>query len=165
VDADRRDRSDEVAVWYRDHAALSLIARRYLPRLAALNLAWELVQLPLYTLWREASAGYIAFAVAHCTVGDILIGAAALALALIATRAGPLARWPWLRIALIATCAGAAYTLVSEWMNTSLRQGWEYSELMPTVELGGFVIGLSPLAQWLVVPPLALYLTRRSASR
>ncbi|HKB46619.1 MAG TPA: hypothetical protein VKC57_02915 [Ktedonobacterales bacterium] len=83
-------------MWYRDHAALSLIARRYLPWLAGLNLAWELAQLPLYTIWREANAGYIAFAVAHCTVGDILIGAAALALALIATRAGPLARWRWL---------------------------------------------------------------------
>ena len=152
-------------MWYRDHAALSLITRRYLPWLAGLSLAWELAQLPLYTLWREASAGYIAFAVAHCTVGDVLIGASALLLALLVTRAGPLRRWPWLRIALIATAAGAAYTLVSEWMNTSLRQGWQYSALMPTLELGGFVIGVSPLAQWLVVPPLALYLARRSASR
>ncbi len=134
-------------MWYRDRAALSLIARRYLPWLAALNLAWELAQLPLYTLLREASAGYIAFAVAHCTVGDILIGAAALVLSLIVTRAGPLARWRWLRIALVATAAGAAYTLVSEWMNTSLRQSWQYSELMPTLELGGIVVGLSPLAQ------------------
>ncbi len=150
-------------MWYRDHAALSLIARRYLPWFAGLNLAWELAQLPLYTLWREASAGYIAFAVAHCTVGDILIGAAALALALMATRAGPLKSWRWRHIALVATAAGAAYTLVSEWMNTSLRQGWQYSELMPTLELGGIVVGLSPLAQWLIVPPLALYLARRTA--
>ncbi len=152
-------------MWYRDHAALSLIARRYLPWLAGLNLAWELAQLPLYTIWREANAGYIAFAVAHCTVGDILIGAAALALALIATRAGPLARWRWLQVALVATAAGAAYTLVSEWMNTSLRQGWQYSGLMPTLELGGFAVGVSPLAQWLVVPSLALFLTRRSTRR
>jgi hypothetical protein len=150
--------------WFRDRAALSLIGRRYLPWLAVLNLAWELAQLPLYTIWREQSAGYVAFAVAHCTVGDILIGAAALTLALIAARAGPPMRWPWLQVALIATVAGAAYTLVSEWMNTSLRQGWQYSELMPTLDLGGFVIGVSPLAQWLVVPPLALYLARRAES-
>ncbi|TMH64754.1 MAG: hypothetical protein E6H57_15690 [Betaproteobacteria bacterium] len=151
--------------WYRDREAWRFIAYRYLPWLAGLNLTWELAQLPLYTIWREASAGYVAFAVAHCTVGDILIGAASLALALIAVRAGPLARWRWLQVALIATAAGATYTLVSEWMNTSLRQGWAYSELMPTLELGGLVIGLAPLAQWLVVPPLALYLARRSASR
>jgi ABC-type uncharacterized transport system permease subunit len=77
-------------------------------------------------------------------------------------RAGPLASWHWVQIALATTVAGAAYTLLSEWMNTSLRQGWEYSALMPTLELGGFVIGFSPLAQWLVVPPLAFYLARRN---
>ena len=152
-------------VWFRDRAALSFIGTRYLPWLAALNLAWELAQLPLYTIWREQSAGYVAFAVAHCTAGDLLIGTASLALALIAARAGPLARWRWIRIALIATAAGAAYTLLSEWINTSVRRGWEYSALMPTFELGGFVMGLSPLAQWLVVPPLALYFARRSVSR
>jgi len=71
----------------------------------------------------------------------------------------------WLQVALVATAAGAAYTLVSEWMNTSLRQGWQYSGLMPTLELGGFAVGVSPLAQWLVVPSLALFLTRRSTRR
>jgi hypothetical protein len=151
--------------WYGDRQAWRFIARAYLPWLGGVNLAWELAQLPLYTLWREASAGYIAFAVAHCTVGDILIGAAALLLALIVTRAGPLMQWRWLRIVLVATSIGAAYTLVSEWMNTSLRPSWQYSGLMPTLEVGGFVIGLSPFAQWLVMPPLAFYLARRSAQR
>jgi len=148
-------------VWYRDPAARAFILRRYLPMLTGLMLAWELVQLPLYTIWREASPGYIAFGVAHCTAGDVLIGAVALALALIATRAGPLARWEWLKIAAIVTLTGAAYTLLSEWMNTSLRQSWSYSELMPTIEAGRLTIGLSPLAQWLLLPSLALYVSRR----
>ncbi len=154
-----------MTTWHRERSALSLIARRYLPVLAALNLAWEVAQLPFYTIWREASAGYIAFAVAHCTVGDVLIGSAAFAIALIATRAGPLAEWPWLKIGVATTLIGVAYTVVSEWMNTSLRQGWQYSELMPTIGLRGLVIGLSPVAQWLVLPPLALYLARRFAPR
>jgi hypothetical protein len=29
------------------------------------------------------------------------------------------------------------------------------------VDIGKFAIGLSPLAQWLIVPPLALYLAAR----
>lgn len=33
---------------------------------------------------------------------------------------------------------------------------WSYAPLMPGLTLGGVGIGLSPLAQWLVVPPLAL---------
>lgn len=151
--------------WYHDRSALSLIARRYLPALAAFNLTWEIAQLPLYTIWREANAGYIAFAVAHCTVGDVLIGSAAFAIALIAVRAGAAQEWPWLKIGAATTLIGVTYTIASEWMNTTLRQGWQYSELMPTLELRGLVIGLSPLAQWLIVPPLTICLVRRFAPR
>jgi hypothetical protein len=32
---------------------------------------------------------------------------------------------------------------------------------MPRVGLAGIEVGVTPLAQWLVVPPLALYLARR----
>lgn len=156
-------RFDVVTAWYRDAGSLAFIARRYLPWLAGLNLAWEIAQLPLYTIWREASPGHIAFAVAHCTAGDVLIGAAAIALALIGTRAGSLGSWRWRTIVLAATVAGMAYTVASEWMNTSLRPAWQYSALMPTVRLGVLVIGLSPLLQWLVLPPLALYLACRRA--
>lgn len=152
-------------MWYRDPEARAFILRRYLPALLLLNLVWEILQLPLYTIWREASLTYVAFAVAHCTVGDFLIGAVALSVALIATRAGPLAHWEWSKIAVTATIIGAGYTMLSEWMNTSVRQGWQYSELMPTLGIGNARIGLSPLAQWLVLPPLALYLSRSGSFR
>ena len=154
---------DSPEAWYRDPATRALIVRRYLPWLFAFNLAWEIAQLPLYTIWREASAGYIALAVAHCTVGDLLIGAAALAIALVATRAGPATDWRWRMIAVVTTLIGVAYTFTSEWMNTSLRQSWQYSDLMPTLELGSATVGLSPLTQWLLVPPLALYAAHRTS--
>lgn len=147
-------------VWYRDGATLAFIGLRYLPILTAFNLAWEVAQLPLYTIWREGSAGYIAFAVAHCTLGDLLIGTAALALALAVTSGGPLASWRWATIALFATLAGAAYTATSEWLNTA-RGAWQYAEHMPKLQLGAGAVGLSPVAQWLVVPPLALWAARR----
>jgi hypothetical protein len=44
----------------------------------ALNLVWEVAQLPLYTLWVEATPGEIAFAILHCTGGDAMIAAASL---------------------------------------------------------------------------------------
>jgi len=72
--------------WYRDPDARRFIAR-YLAWLAGLSLVWEVAQLPLYTIWSEAPASKIAFAVAHCTAGDVLIGAAALLIALLAMRA------------------------------------------------------------------------------
>lgn len=74
--------------WYRDREALAFLVRRYLPALLAFSLVWELAQLPLYTLWREASPGYLAFAVLHCTAGDLLFGSAAVALSLSFLRVG-----------------------------------------------------------------------------
>lgn len=148
--------------WYRDREARVLIAIGYLPWLGGLNLLWETAQLPLYTLWSEASAGTIAFAVAHCTAGDMAIGAAALFLALILGRERALAQWRWRRIAVGTALAGATYTVYSEWSNTAILGSWAYAELMPVLKVAGIDIGLSPLMQWLVLPPLALYLAGRS---
>lgn len=151
-------RGDEA--WFLDPAARTLIARRYLPRLAGLSLAWELLQLPLYTIWDEGSAARLAFAVAHCTAGDVLIGSVALAVALLATRARHPSTWNWRALALILAAVGVVYTGWSEWMNTVLRASWTYSRWMPTVRFGDVALGLSPLLQWLIVPPLALRLAR-----
>lgn len=148
--------------WYRDRDARVLIAFGYLPWLGGLNLVWETAQLPLYTLWSETSAGTIAFAVAHCTAGDIAIGAAALFLALILGRERALAQWRWRRIAVGTALAGVTYTVFSEWSNTAILGSWAYTELMPVLKVAGIDIGLSPLMQWLVLPPLALYLAGRS---
>jgi hypothetical protein len=148
-------------LWYRDRKALGLIALRYLPSLAVLSLAWEIAQLPLYTIWTEGTRAEIAFAAVHCTLGDILIGMAALALSLMLTRARAPADWQWGRITILLVILGSGYTVFSEWLNTTLSR-WTYSALMPTLNLGGIEIGMSPLAQWLVVPPLALYLARSS---
>jgi hypothetical protein len=153
------------AAWYRDRDARALIAFGYLPWLGGLNLAWETAQMPLYTLWREASAGFIAFSVAHCTAGDVAIGTAALVLVLTMGRERTVAQWRWRRIAAWTAAASAAYTVFSEWNNTAILGSWAYSELMPTLKVGGITIGLSPLLQWLVLPPLALYLAGKSRPR
>jgi hypothetical protein len=146
--------------WYRDRAALRWIAARYLPWMLVLNLAWEAAHVRLYTLWREAETAYIAFSVMHCTLGDVLIGIAALVVALTLVRAASIAHWPWASVAAVAALTGVAYTVFSEWMNITLLRSWAYEKSMPTLELGGFEIGLTPVAQWLVLPPLALYLGR-----
>lgn len=146
--------------WHRDPEARRFIAG-YLAWLAGLSLLWELAQLPLYTIWREAPPAEIAYAVAHCTTGDLLIGSAALVLALFATRSHALRTWNWTAIALTAVLIGVGYTAFSEWMNTSIRGNWQYSGLMPRLQIGAASIGLSPLAQWLIVPPFAMWLVAR----
>ena len=148
------------ASWLHDPAARRFIVLGYLPWLAGLSLVWEVAHLPLYTIWNEASAGYIAFAVGHCTVGDLLIGTASLALTLMVGREERLESWPWMRIAFGTALAGIAYTAFSEWLNVAVLQSWAYSERMPVIALAGMRLGASPLLQWAVIPPLALYMGR-----
>lgn len=145
--------------WYRERSVWAFIALRFAPLLAILNVVWEITQLPLYTIWYEAGWADIAFAVVHCTAGDVLIGVFSLMLALTATGAGPLAAWRTVRVAAVTIALSVSYTVFSEWMNTAVRDGWAYSHLMPL--LPGLGTGLSPLLQWVVIPPLALHLALR----
>jgi hypothetical protein len=127
----------------------SLILRRYLPCLALSSLLWELVQLPLYTLWADATPGWIAFSVVHCTAGDVLIGTAALLLALVLNRAGEPGDWPATRVITATIVLTVSYTVLSERLNLS-RGSWTYSSWMPVLPWIG--VGLAPLAQWVLVP-------------
>ncbi len=123
----------------------------------ALNLTWEIVQLPLYTLFREANLATIAYAVAHCTVGDVMIALASYGVAAITTQTW---RWPITRPILGAVAAvptGLVYTAFSEWLNVYVRHSWEYAPAMPTL----YGIGVSPMLQWLVLPPIAVFLVRK----
>jgi hypothetical protein len=144
---------DEYTPWHSSPQAWRFIIRRYLPLLAAGNLMWELLQLPLYTLWREGDQGAMLFAVLHCTAGDIMIGIAALLIAIMLFgRYG----WPQSRHGRVlgaATFTGMAYTVLSEWVNTEVTMGWEYGEAMVRVPPLGS--GITHLLQWLVVPPVA----------
>ena len=126
--------------------------RIYLGFTIALHLIWEIVQLPLYTIWSTGSPQEIGFAVLHCTVGDLMIATLSLVLALVCF-GGP--AWPRERFlpVMVATLAiGIGYTVYSEWLNTAVRKAWTYSELMPTLPPLG--TGLTPLLQWIVVPSI-----------
>ncbi len=151
--------------WYRDRVTWSFIAFRYVPLLGALNLLWEIAQLPLYTLWNEGSPAFIAYAVIHCTLGDVAIGTLALLIALIATRARAVETWRWRQVALFLVIPAVGYTALSEWINTVARESWAYSALMPIVNLGNLEFGLAPLLQWLILPPAALWLARFHSAR
>lgn len=56
---------------------------RFLGAMAAGNLLWEMAHVPLYTLWVTGSPGEIAYAVLHCTVGDVMIAGACLLVSLL----------------------------------------------------------------------------------
>ena len=127
--------------WYAYSDSWSFIFRRYLPRLAFCSLAWEILQLPLYTLWTEPHLGRIIFAVAHCTAGDAMIGLAALVLALALSRAGARAVWPKTKVGGLMVVLAVAYTLLSERINLA-RGSWAYSPWMPVMPW--LQVGLTP---------------------
>ncbi|RJQ87311.1 MAG: hypothetical protein C4519_01025 [Desulfobacteraceae bacterium] len=133
--------------------------RRYLAFVLMANLAWEILHLPLYTIWQEGNPKKLAWAVIHCTAGDLLIASGSLLLAVILAggRAWPLGRF----IGVVATsiALGVSYTVWSEWLNTSVNANWNYSEWMPIIP--GIRVGLSPIAQWIVVPLLGFWWARR----
>ena len=137
--------------------------RLYLAASAGLHLVWESAHLPLYTIWRGGSFGQKAFAVLHCTAGDVMIAGFTLlaALLLLGSRTWPAERA--IPVAAAAIVFGVAYAVYSEWVNTRVRHTWAYSDLMPVVP--GIGTGLSPILQWLVVPPLALGTAMRRARR
>ena len=149
--------------WYRSAEVRRTIARRVLPLFAALSLAWEIAQLPLYTIWTEARTSQIAYAVIHCTLGDIMIGGFALAAALTLTRAGPLPSWRVGTIAAISVGASLGFTIFSEWLNVSVLRTWGYSNLMPVIPV--VKIGLSPLLQWIVIPAAVFFFVVRRSQR
>jgi hypothetical protein len=151
-------------MWYRDRATLRYIALRFAPWFFGLSLAWEIGHARFYTVWTDGSAAWLGFSLLHCTFGDALIGVGSLVLVLAVLRAGPLHAWPMARVAGFTTAFGTGYTVFSEWMNVTLLRSWTYADTMPTIALGGFEMGVTPLLQWLLLPALALVLSRRAAS-
>lgn len=145
-------------LWCNSAATWRAILLGYAPFVFAAHLAWEIAQLPLYTIWAEATPGEIAFAVLHCTGGDLMIALSALSLALIATRSGKLAEWDLPLVGAATVAIGLGYTIASERLNVGLVR-WTYADAMPVVPV--LDVGLSPFAQWIAVPLAAFWLLGR----
>jgi hypothetical protein len=125
-----------------------------------INFAWEMVQAPLF----EGHARHLLNTVWECflgTVGDCLILLASfwITSSFFRTR-GWFAKRRIVPKAFFVVI-GIAYTIFSEWYHTHVLQTWEYGPSMPLV-LG---IGLAPLAQWFIIPPVVLALMIRTCKR
>ena len=94
-------------------------------------------------------------------MGDLFIGTATLALAVVAAGRG----WPrhnYIGVCVLAAGFGIAYTIVSEWLNVGVLGAWDYAPSMPRIPWIG--IGLAPVVQWSLIPAISFFLLRRSAS-
>jgi hypothetical protein len=136
------------------------VTRRYFFVALVANLLWEVAQLPFYTIWETGTLREISFAILHCTVGDVIIAAGALLLALLIAGSEAWPQGDHAAVSIAIVVFGAGYTVFSEWLNVSVRGTWAYTSAMPVVP--PFGTGLTPLLQWLIVPPLGIFLTTRT---
>lgn len=124
-----------------------------------LNVLWEFGHSSLYTdhvrgLW------YVVWTRQHCTGGDVMILVITFCVVSLLARSRSWvtegSNWP--RVLFVV--GGFSYTVFSEWLNTTVRETWAYTDAMP--QILGF--GLSPLLQWIVVPPVVMCLMRRASN-
>ena len=116
-----------------------------------LNYLWELAQARLYV----GLARYNPAVFWHCFVASLGDGIMVLLIA----AAGWISfhRWDWFQRPgvvgrLLMLTAGLVLALLVEWIGVHILGRWEYTDKMPT--LPQFRIGLIPIAQMLILPPL-----------
>jgi hypothetical protein len=124
-----------------------------------LNLPWELAQVPLFAGMATAQHWSAILACGAATLGDVTI-----ALAAFWTVAAGVGARRWVlaptrgRVAAFVA-VGMVITTVMERLATGLFGRWAYAEAMPVVPV--LEVGLSPLLQWIVLPPLIVWFVRR----
>lgn len=124
-----------------------------------LNLPWEMWQIPLFKNMPTLAHWDGVILCTRAALGDAAI--ALLAFWLVAATARTR---NWIRrptgITLSAFVAiGLVVTIALEYWATQIGARWEYAEAIPQLPLLG--TGLAPLLQWLLIPPLLVWLVRK----
>lgn len=123
-----------------------------------LNLPWELAQVPLFAGWPVIDHSQGIVLCAKATLGDVIIALVAFwTVALAGGRRWIIAPGPGQITGFLI--AAVSITIVLERFATTVLGRWTYADAMPIVPLIG--VGLSPLAQWVVIPLLIVWFVRR----
>lgn len=126
-----------------------------------LNFPWEILQAPLYDGMASSPHAIVSKACLQATAGDMVIMLIAHGAVAIAARNR---RWTVLASGaqlLLFVAFGLSITLIVEWLATGGHwlSSWSYAPTMPL--LPGTGIGLSPVLQWLILPPLTVWFAKR----
>lgn len=126
----------------------------------AVNLAWELAQRTFY-----AGADDFRTALWHCFVAAL--GDGLLVTLIFAAAAAAQGSFNWFikptaggYAAMIGTSLVIGFTV--EWWGLRIAERWQYSERMPLIPL--IDIGIVPLLQMILLPPLIFWIMRRSVA-
>jgi len=117
----------------------------------SLNYLWELAQAPLYIGLEDYNAGVLW----HCFVASLGDGIMMLLIVVAGWFTFQQPDWfvrPSVRGYLVMITAGLVMAVLVEWVAMHILNRWEYTPSMPTLPVVD--IGLAPIAQMLILPPL-----------
>ena len=124
-----------------------------------LNFPWEFFQVPFFAGMATAPHWDAIRFCTRASLGDAGIAVVAFWAVAIAVRSRTWVRHPRPVEVLGFVAGGVAITIVFEWLATGVLGRWAYADTMPVVPLVD--VGLLPLLQWIVLPPLIVWFVRR----
>lgn len=125
------------------------------------NYPWELVQTPLYKGMDDFSR-----MLWHCFPASLGDGLLVLLIFGVGWRLTGRQEWfinPGGRGYTIMLASGFVIAVAVEWVAVRIAGQWDYSDRMPIIPLLG--IGLAPVAQMLLLPPLIFYVVARRTAK
>lgn len=124
-----------------------------------LHFVWEFIQAPTYTDMATMNHWDGIKLCTSATFGDVGFALVAFAVVSLTSRSRAWINFPEIWQTLLFMSVGILLTIGFEYYYTNISLRWTYSDLMPLVP--PFGTGLSPLLQWIVIPPLVVWLSRR----
>ncbi|MCV0438862.1 MAG: hypothetical protein K5880_09530 [Hydrogenophaga sp.] len=126
-----------------------------------LNYPWEFLQVPLFADMPQAAHWDAIRTCTRATLGDAVIMLIAYWTVGLVARNRSWVLAPSTARILMFAATGVVITIAIERLAVAgiWLGGWRYSSLMPVVP--GIGVGLSPLLQWVVLPPLVIWFSRR----
>jgi len=124
-----------------------------------LHFVWEFVQVPAFAGMAEMGHWEAIKLCLSASIGDVGFALTAFWAASLAVRSRDWVLRPTRLPLGIFLAVGILLTIGFESYYTNISLRWTYSELMPLVP--PFGTGLTPILQWLVIPPLVVWLSRR----
>lgn len=124
-----------------------------------INFVWEMLQMPLFSYPQDASLVQINLACIQASAGDaVMIVISFWIVAALRKDRGWILR-PSLRSLALFLLPGIIMTIAFEALATGPLHRWTYADTMPI--LPGLGTGITPLAQWLILPPIIVFLVKR----
>ena len=124
-----------------------------------LNLPWEFAQVPFFAGMPSARHWTAILVCGRATLGDVAIALAAFWTVAVVVGARRWVLAPTRGRVAAFVAVGVSITIVMERLATGPLERWAYAERMPIVPVVD--IGLAPLLQWVVLPPLIVWFVRR----